>query len=197
MRQLKQRIAMRLYIHPLSSIGVEHYIKHRWEKAGATRVHPFNADAVARIAEYSRGIPRLVNAICDNALMLAYAEHCTTLGREHIAEVARDLDLLDSPGRPIRAALRSPISAPARPATPRPVAAAPRAPAPVKAERKDAMPAVNGHANAVAKNPALTPQVAVSTLETYQDDTAKPSRFRRLAGMLGFSAKPPKDEQSW
>src|SRR5437588_544333 len=62
MRQLKQRIAMRLVIHPLSPTGVEHYIEHRWAKAGASKPHPFHPDAIARIAEFSHGIPRLVNS---------------------------------------------------------------------------------------------------------------------------------------
>jgi general secretion pathway protein A len=197
LRQLKQRIAVRLYIHPLSATGVEHYIKHRWEKAGAIRPHPFNSDAVALIAEYSRGIPRLVNAICDNALMLAYAEHGNTITRQHIGEVAGDLDLLDSPGRPIRAALSSRTAAPMRPGPQRPAPATPRASASIAlAERKATPgPPENGHANGIAQSP---PAVAVPlpTLAPYQKDTAKTSRFRRLAGKLGFSAKPAKDEES-
>jgi general secretion pathway protein A len=100
LRQLKQRIAVRLAIHPLSSIGVEHYIQHRWQKAGATRPHPFPPDVVARIAECSRGIPRLVNAMCSNALMLGCAEGQAIIGAAQIVEVARDLDLLDTPREP-------------------------------------------------------------------------------------------------
>ena len=43
LRQLKQRISVRLAIHPLSPTGVEHYIAHRWQKAGATKPHPVHA----------------------------------------------------------------------------------------------------------------------------------------------------------
>src|SRR5713226_7632059 len=63
LRQLKQRIAVRLSIQPLSRVGVEHYIQHRWQKAGAAKPHPFESEAVDRIAEFSRGIPRLVNVL--------------------------------------------------------------------------------------------------------------------------------------
>jgi len=95
LRQLKQRIAVRLAIHPLSQSDVQHYIQHRWQKAGAVQPHPFQPDAVTRIAQYSRGIPRLVNVLCDNALMLAYGEGQKSIGVAQIVEVATDLDLLD------------------------------------------------------------------------------------------------------
>jgi general secretion pathway protein A len=181
MRQLKQRIAMRLAIHPLSGVGVERYIAHRWEKAGATKSHPFHPEAVARVADYSRGIPRLVNSLCDNALMLAYAEGSSTVGTSYIQEAAKDLDLVDAPGRPIRAALGARPLAAGRPSPARPDAAA----------RKDkALTAVNGHENAGANGRPTAP--AGPTLEKYEHSAAKPSRLMRLAGKFGFSSKTDK-----
>jgi len=171
MRQLKQRIAVRLAIHPLSPIGVEHYIAHRWAKAGATKPHPFHSDAVARIAEYSRGIPRLVNALCNNALMLGYAEGNATIGASHVVEVARDLDLLGGTGRPIRSTLPRTAGV-VRPVAPKPAAATVDQTAPV-----------NGHINGTA------PADPVPTFAKYQKNEAKPSRWMRLVGRLGSSGQ--------
>jgi general secretion pathway protein A len=116
MRQLKQRITVRLTIPRLSQVGVEHYIKHRWETAGANGAPPFQAEALTRIAEYSRGIPRVINAVCGNALMVAYAENSKVVGAMHIDEVAGDLDLLGPTGKPVSAARDRRTGAPAQPA---------------------------------------------------------------------------------
>jgi len=174
LRQLKQRIAVRLAIHPLSAIGVEHYIQHRWQRAGSTQPHPFQADAVARIGHYSRGIPRLINVLCDNALMLAYGEGEPIIGATQIAEVAQDLDMLNAPGQPSRATVR---------------------PAPARTQRQaNPKAVVNGRPNEVANGtapPAHT--VPLQTLAGYrsnEDNESKPSRLMRLAGKLGFPAKP-------
>src|SRR5204862_6427219 len=61
LRQLKQRIAVRLSIGPLAAAEVGQYIRHRWLKAGGTQP-PFSAEAVAGIAKASSCIPRLINA---------------------------------------------------------------------------------------------------------------------------------------
>jgi general secretion pathway protein A len=98
LRQLKQRVAVRLNLHALSAADVEHYIEYRWTKAGATQPHPFSPPAVAHIAEWSTGIPRLVNVLCDNALMVAFGEGVSVVTPSHVAEVAADLDLR-APGR--------------------------------------------------------------------------------------------------
>jgi general secretion pathway protein A len=183
MRQLKQRIAMRLTIHPLSPIGVEHYITHRWQKAGGKEPHPFQPEAVERIAYHARGIPRLVNALCDNALMLAYAQGHKSVGTAHLAEVVKDLDLLDTPGRPIRAALPPRAPASPRPAGLRPmVRTAPR--------EQSASSAMNGQTNGSGKPPT------VPSLEAIAASDVKPSRFMRLVGILGFSSRPPKQTES-
>jgi general secretion pathway protein A len=173
LRQLKQRIAVRLAIHPLTPAGVEHYIRHRWQKAGATQPHPFQADAVTRIAQYSRGIPRLVNSLCDNALMLAYAEANTAIGAAQVIAVAGDLDLLGTPGRTARTPLH-PAQAITRPLTAR-TASPPAAGAP--------------HGNGVANGTAAPGPAPTPALFRYQSEDAKPSRLMRLAGKLGFSTK--------
>jgi general secretion pathway protein A len=95
LRQLKQRIEIRLEIKPLSPSEVGIYMRHRWERAGATSVLPFTPEAVALIARAARGIPRLVNSICDNALLLGYGDGISSISVEQIQEVLRDLDLRD------------------------------------------------------------------------------------------------------
>jgi general secretion pathway protein A len=107
LRQLKQRISVRLNLHPLSQTDVGHYIQHRWTKAGSTQKHPFSEECTAHITNWSAGIPRLVNVICDNALMLAFGEGVTTVTSQHIAEVASDLDLRVPNSRSVRKPLTS------------------------------------------------------------------------------------------
>jgi general secretion pathway protein A len=94
LRQLKQRIEIRLQIRPLSTSDVGIYMRHRWERAGGTAL-PFSPEAIAGIARASRGIPRLVNSISDNALLLAFGGEERFITGDHIHQVLRDLDLED------------------------------------------------------------------------------------------------------
>lgn len=98
LRQLKQRIAARFSIGPLAEFEVEEYVRFRWSKAGGQRPAPFTAEAFGAISEYSKGVPRLVNALCDNALMLAFSESAAVAQTRHVREAAADLDLLASAG---------------------------------------------------------------------------------------------------
>ena len=93
LRQLKQRIAIRLNTHALTREQVAKYIAHRWEKAGGTLPTPFTDDAVSLIALKSMGIPRVVNAICDNALLFAFGAGTHSIGPRLVGEVVHDLDL--------------------------------------------------------------------------------------------------------
>jgi hypothetical protein len=94
LRQLKQRISLRCEIKPLKAEEVSGYIRSRLKVAGASRLDLFNADAVAMIHRVSEGIPRLVNNVCDNALLTGYAMNSRTITAEIISEVAESLDLL-------------------------------------------------------------------------------------------------------
>ena len=91
--QLKQRVAVRLRIKALSRIQVNDYMIYRWNRAGATSPLPFGEEAVSMIALWSKGIPRLINSICDNALLLAFSDSSRAVLPSHIQEAVRDLDL--------------------------------------------------------------------------------------------------------
>lgn len=93
LRQISQRIAVRLSLAPLIPADIEQYIALRWSKAGAKASPPFRADSYVEIAAYSRGIPRLVNALCDNALVAAFADKPPVVKPRHVREAARDLGL--------------------------------------------------------------------------------------------------------
>jgi general secretion pathway protein A len=90
--QLRQRIAQRMMIGSLSAAEVGRYIQHRWRLAGGNEA-PFSAEAVACIGRVTGGIPRLINAICENALIEACGEESAMVETRHILGVCRDLQL--------------------------------------------------------------------------------------------------------
>jgi len=96
MAQLKQRIAYRFTLRPLGREEVREYIAYRWSRAGGGSQVPFEESALEVVARYSSGIPRLINAICDNALMMAFAEGAPAVTAEMVHAVARELDLTGS-----------------------------------------------------------------------------------------------------
>jgi general secretion pathway protein A len=91
--QLKQRIAVRLHVDPLAARQVGAYIGYRWTRFGGAEPHAFSPEAVTLVAQWSRGIPRLVNSVCDNALLLAFSQNKRSVDGGEILEVVRDLDL--------------------------------------------------------------------------------------------------------
>jgi general secretion pathway protein A len=96
MRQFKQRIAVRLSIQAMQPEDVRPYIQHRWNCAGANQTHPFTNDAVESVIRYSGCVPRLVNSICDNALLLTFAASSRVVEEKHVREAAIDLDLTNT-----------------------------------------------------------------------------------------------------
>jgi general secretion pathway protein A len=94
LRQLKQRISLRCEIKPLRADEVSPYIRARLKAAGATRLDLFTPDAVALIYRASEGIPRLINNICDNALLTGYAMSTRQIDQKIVAEVVESFDLL-------------------------------------------------------------------------------------------------------
>ena len=93
LRQLKQRVALQCRLHPLKATEVGPYIDSRLQAAGYEGPGLFQLEAIERVAFYSKGIPRLMNIICDNALLNAYAVSQHIVSGDMVEEVARDLDL--------------------------------------------------------------------------------------------------------
>ena len=100
LRQLKQRVTLRCRLLPLTEDEVGLYIASRVKIAGYEGKELFVPEAVQKITHYSNGIPRLVNVICDNALVIASAASKKQVSAEMIDEVAQDLKLT---GRPHKA----------------------------------------------------------------------------------------------
>jgi general secretion pathway protein A len=94
LRQLKQRIALRCHLDPLSVSETKEYMRRRLQIAGATgAVQIFSGPAIEAVFSHSRGIPRLINTICENALLAGYAKHAATITSEIVEDVARELRL--------------------------------------------------------------------------------------------------------
>jgi general secretion pathway protein A len=94
MAQLKQRVAVRLSLEPLSPPEVAQYVRHRWASAGGIDNLPFPPAALEHVARFSQGIPRLVNVICDTALLMACGERSTRVEARHVIDSCVDLDLV-------------------------------------------------------------------------------------------------------
>ncbi|HSE88316.1 MAG TPA: AAA family ATPase [Candidatus Binatia bacterium] len=108
LRQLKQRIALQCRLVPLKDEEVGPYIDFRLRAAGYKGKDLFHRDALQQIAFYSNGIPRLINIICDNALLCAYARSQKIVTADMIKEVARDLGL-GSKGQVTEAQITPPL----------------------------------------------------------------------------------------
>src|SRR5580704_6805114 len=94
LRQLKQRIALRSHLLPLSSDETKGYIESRLQLAGspfASSVFP--PETIAAVYQHSQGLPRLINTICENALIAAYARQMRSVSPDIIDDIATDFRL--------------------------------------------------------------------------------------------------------
>lgn len=98
LRQLKQRVALRCELRPLTLQETAGYIAGRIRSAGGVGAQVFTREAVTMIHERSRGIPRTISVICDNALLTGFAVGQRPVNSTTIREVCRDFDLGDRPG---------------------------------------------------------------------------------------------------
>ncbi|MBY0398653.1 AAA family ATPase [Myxococcota bacterium] len=94
LRQLRQRIALRHHLRPFDQDELSEYVEGRLEKAGYTGRGVFNKRALRALFEVTQGTPRLINVVCDGAMLLGYARQEATIGPDAIREVARDLGLV-------------------------------------------------------------------------------------------------------
>jgi type II secretory pathway predicted ATPase ExeA len=93
LRQLKQRVTLRCEIGPFTLEEMSAYISARLSAAGGNPRRLFSREAIALIHERSRGIPRLINVICDNALLTGFGLGRTLIDRATVLEVIHDFDL--------------------------------------------------------------------------------------------------------
>ena len=103
--QLRQRICFYCHIQPLKQEEVEEYILHRLEIAGNREAVLFSPMAIDTIWRYSKGIPRLINIICDFLMLSAFAEETKQIDEEMVRDIIGDLDFenqYSSDGKPDR-----------------------------------------------------------------------------------------------
>ncbi|HSU61148.1 MAG TPA: AAA family ATPase [Bryobacteraceae bacterium] len=116
MTQVKQRIAIRMHLDPLSQKEVDRYLQTRWERGGAREPLPFGTDAIEVITRFSGGVPRVINSICDAALVNAYGTGVKEIASKDILEVIADLQLASADQSGATASplpnVRSPAKAP-------------------------------------------------------------------------------------
>lgn len=92
LRQLRQRITVRYHLEPLTRFEVGQYVRHRLEVSGATGTACFTRPALWRIHKYSGGIPRLVNAVCDKALLAGYVNQTTRIDYRTVGRAIQELE---------------------------------------------------------------------------------------------------------
>ena len=98
-------------LEPLSPDEIREYLYHRLAKAGLAEQRLFRESVVPLIHDYTRGIPRLVNSLCDTALGIGFALQSREVTAAILEEAAKDLDLQVASGTPI-APLDSSMSEP-------------------------------------------------------------------------------------
>jgi general secretion pathway protein A len=91
LRQLNQRISVRFETKPLSREDTEHYIRHRIAMAGGAPRLRFGSRVFRSIYDHSKGYPRLINLICDRALLGAYAERSSAITPKLVHRAALSL----------------------------------------------------------------------------------------------------------
>jgi general secretion pathway protein A len=92
LRQLKQRVGLRCHIGPLSPEEVRLYIRHRLRVAGAADAGIFTDRAIQKITEYSGGVPRVVNIVCDHCLLTGYADSKKRIDADIVDEAVEYLE---------------------------------------------------------------------------------------------------------
>jgi len=92
LHQLKERIGLRCQIPPLTPEDTRQYIRTRLRIAGAPDLGLFTEPALGRITEYSGGIPRRINILCDHCLLFGYADQARRIDKHTVDEAIRYLE---------------------------------------------------------------------------------------------------------
>ncbi len=94
LEQLRQRVTLHYHLAPLNKEETSAYIDHRLHVAGANGTPIFDAESIPKIFQYTKGVPRLVNSLCDRALLTGYVGDRTLIGPDIIDEVVKELPAL-------------------------------------------------------------------------------------------------------
>jgi general secretion pathway protein A len=129
LRQLKQRVALRCDLRPLTLQETAGYLAGRIRAAGGVGAQVFTREAVTQIYERSKGIPRVISVIADNSLLSGFALGQRPVGSATVLEVCRDFDLASAEQAAEPAAKTPDAAAPKEAAAPAPPAAPAAAPA--------------------------------------------------------------------
>ncbi|MFH1478337.1 MAG: XrtA/PEP-CTERM system-associated ATPase [Candidatus Omnitrophota bacterium] len=92
LEQLRQRIAVRYHISPLGRDEIDGYIVHRLEVAGIKEKKIFTEDAVEEIYRFSKGVPRLINIVCNKALLAGYVMEKEEINSDIIKKCAKEIE---------------------------------------------------------------------------------------------------------
>lgn len=93
LRQLRQRITLRSKTHPLDRAETVAYVAERLKVAGSDGRTIFSPESLDAIFRYSKGVPRIVNLLCEHGLISAFVDQQPVVGPEMIDDVAREFDL--------------------------------------------------------------------------------------------------------
>lgn len=96
-RPLKQRITVRYHLRPLTLNESKEYILYRLKRAGSRDLRIFDTGAMKEIFNYSQGIPRLINVVCDNALLTGFSREQNRIGKNIIHGVISDMEIKEKP----------------------------------------------------------------------------------------------------
>jgi general secretion pathway protein A len=101
LRQLRQRIMVKYHILPLEGQEIDEYIKHRLKIAGLKKDRiDFSQEAIATISEFSSGMPRLINMVCDRALLSAFAKETAKIEQAIVNQCLDELNDYKTGGKP-------------------------------------------------------------------------------------------------
>ena len=92
LKQLVQRVRLRFHIGPLDRRELQEYIEHRLEIAGHNEHDVFASETYEVIHRYTGGVPRLINTLCDTALLCAFAEEKTEIGAAELDAAIEELN---------------------------------------------------------------------------------------------------------
>ena len=98
---LRQRISIRFHLEPFSAENTEKYILYRLEKSGLQQNNIFTQNAIKLIHDHTGGVPRLINNLCDQAMLFGFAESTRTLNTKIVTQAINSLQIPGEPASPL------------------------------------------------------------------------------------------------